>query len=194
MKKYNCLMFGAAVLLAMMFVASQALAAEKTGFVSIGEVVAKSEAGKKAEEQFKKLVEKDRAAIQEREKELQKLKDELEKQRPLLREDVLRTKEADYQKKFRDYQLLVKDSNEELQTKQQEIMKNLIPEIMKIVTAIGEKEKFTMIVDLSIIPMAYHSSENELTQRVIEEFNKAQTSKSPASKAPVSKAPTKKKK
>jgi outer membrane protein len=192
MKKYRVLMIGAGVLLACLLVASPVPAAEKTGFVSIGEVVAKSEAGKKAEEQFKKLVEKDRAAIQEREKELQKLKDELEKQRPLLREDVLRTREADYQKKFRDYQLLVKDSNEELQSKQQEIMKNLIPEIMKIVTAIGQKEKYTMIVDLSIIPMAYHASENELTQRVIEEFNKAQTGKAPASKAPATKAPASK--
>jgi outer membrane protein len=192
MKKYRVLMIGAGVLLACLLVASPVLAAEKTGFVSIGEVVAKSEAGKKAEEQFKKLVEKDRAAIQEKEKELQKLKDELEKQRPLLREDVLRTREADYQKKFRDYQLLVKDSNEELQSKQQEIMKNLIPEIMKIVTAIGQKEKYTMIVDLSIIPMAYHASENELTQRVIEEFNKAQTGKAPASKAPATKAPASK--
>ena len=192
MKKYRGLMFGAFVLLVFMFVTSQAPAAEKTGFVSIGEVVAKSEAGKKAEEQFKKLVEKDRASIQEREQELQKLKDELEKQRPLLREDVSRTREADYQKKFRDYQLLVKDSNEELQAKQQEIMKNLIPEIMKIVTAIGQKEKYTMIVDLSIVPLAYHASENELTQRVIEEFNKAQTGKAPVSKAPATKAPAKK--
>ncbi|MDO9559789.1 MAG: OmpH family outer membrane protein [Syntrophales bacterium] len=177
MKKYRGLMLGAGVLLACLFVASSGLAAEKIGFVSIGEVVAKSEAGKKAEQQFKKLVEKDRVSIQEREKELQKLKDELEKQRPLLREDVLRTKEADYQKKFRDYQLLVKDANEELQARQQNIMKNLIPEIMKIVTAIGQKEKYTMIVDLSIVPLAYHASESELTQRVIEEFNKAPTKK-----------------
>jgi outer membrane protein len=192
MRKCSSLMSSAVVLLALMFVASQALAAEKTGFVSIGEVVAKSEAGKKAEEQFKKLVEKDRAVIQDREKELQKLKDELEKQRPLLKEEVLKAKEADYQKKFRDYQLLIKDANEELQAKQQEIMKDLVPEIMKIVTAIGEREKYTVIVDLSIVPLAYHARENELTQRVIEEFNKAQTGKTPASKTPSSKAPVSK--
>jgi len=189
MRKYSYLISSAAALLALMLVAFPVLAAEKTGFVNIGEVLAKSEAGKKAEEQFKKIVEKDRAAIQEREKELQKLKDELEKQRPLLREDVLRAREADYQKKFRDYQLLVKDANEELQAKQQEIMKNLVPEIMKIVQAIGEKETYTMIVDLSIVPLAYHARENELTQRVIEEFNKVQTGTAPASKAPASKAP-----
>lgn len=189
MKRYRCLMSGAVALLALMFIASQAPAAEKIGFVSIGEVVAKSEAGKREEEQFRKLVEKDRAAIQEKEKELQKLKDELEKQKPLLREDVLRTREADYQKRFRDYQLLVKDANDELQARQQEIMKKLIPEIMKIVTAIGQKEKYTMIVDLSIVPLAYHAKEDELTQRVIEEFNKVHAGKAPPSKAPASKAP-----
>lgn len=192
MKRYRGLIAFAAALIALMFVASPAVAAEKTGFVNMGEVLAKSDAGKKAEEQFRKIVEKDRAAIQEREKELQKLKDDLEKQRPLLREDVLRAREADYQKKFRDYQLLVKDANEELQAKQQEIMKNLVPEIMKIVTAIGEKEAYTMIVDLSIVPLAYHARENELTQRVIDEFNKVQTGKAPVGKAPAGKAPAKK--
>jgi outer membrane protein len=192
-QKCRALMFGAIMLLAGLMIAAPASAAEKIGFISVGEVVAKSEAGKKAEEQFKKLIEKDRAIIQEREKELQKLKDELEKQRPLLREDVLKTREADYQKKYRDYQLLVKDANDELQAKQQEIMKNLIPEIMKIVSAIGQQEKYTMILDLSVVPMAYHARESELTLRVIEEFNKTQTSKAPATKTPATKAPAKKK-
>lgn len=187
MKKYRVWLTGAAALLVLIFFASQAPAAEKTGFVNIAEVLAKSNAGKKAEEQFKKLVEKDKLSIQEKEKELQKLKDELEKQRPLLKEDVLKAKEVDYQKKFRDYQLLVKDANEELQSKQQEIMKNLVPEVMKIVQALGEKEKYSMIVDISIIPMAYHARENEITNRVIEEFNKTQIGKAPASKTPAKK-------
>lgn len=192
MKKYRMWLTVAVVMLAALFIVSQA-AAEKIGFVNIAEVIAKSEAGKKEEEQFKKIVEKDRIAIQDREKELQKLKDELEKQRPLLKEDVLRTREADYQKRFRDYQLLVKDANEELQIRQQDIMKKLVPEIMKVVHAIGEKEKYTMIVDLSIVPMAYHAKEGEMTQRVIDEFNKTPIGKAPASKASTSKTPPKKK-
>jgi hypothetical protein len=64
---------------------------------------------------------------------------------------------------------------------------------MKIVSAIGQQEKYTMILDLSVVPMAYHARENELTQRVIEEFNKTQTSKAPATKTPATKAPAKKK-
>jgi len=177
MTKYRGLISGALVLLAFLFVASLAAAAEKTGFVAIGEVLAKSDAGKRADEQFKKVVEKNKMAIQEKENELKKLKDELEKQRPMLKEEVLKTREADYQKKFRDYQLMVKDANEELQTKQQDMLKSLVPEIMKVVSAIGEKEKYTMIVDLSTIPMAYFAKENNITKRVIEEFNRTYKTK-----------------
>ena len=72
---------------------------------------------------------------------------------------------------------MVKDANEELQAKQQDILKNLVPEIMKVVTAIGDQGKYTMIVDLSTIPMAYHAKENDITQRVVEEFNKTYKSK-----------------
>jgi outer membrane protein len=132
-----------------------------------------SSAGKKAAEDFKKAFEKEKVVIQEREAELKKLKDELEKQRPLLKEDVMKDKETAYQKKFRDYQNLIKDSNEELQARDQDLSKKMIPEILKVVHAIGEKEKYTMIVDVSAIPLAYYSKENSLTKRVVDEFNKA---------------------
>jgi len=151
---------------------SLAAAAEKTGFVDVREIMLTSSAGKRAAEDFKKAFEKDKAAIQEKEAELKKLKDELEKQRPLLKEEAMKEKELAYQKKFRDYQIMVKDSNEELQAKDQDLSKKMIPEILKIVKAIGEREKYSMIVDISAIPLAYYSKENDLTKRVIDEFNK----------------------
>ena len=171
MKRYGW--FVAAMLItALAFAASPAAAAEKTGFVDIREIMLSSGAGKKAAEDFKKAFEKDKAAIQEKEAELRKLKDELEKQRPLLKEEVMKEREIAYQKKFRDYQIMVKDSNEELQAKDQDLSKKLIPEILKLVQSIGEKEKYSMIVDVSAIPLAYHSKENDLTKRVIDEFNR----------------------
>ncbi|MFZ4439004.1 MAG: OmpH family outer membrane protein [Syntrophales bacterium] len=171
MKRYG-LIVGGILILALIIAASPAVAAEKTGFVDIREIMLTSNAGKKAAEDFKKSFEKDKAAIQEKETELKKLKDELEKQRPLLKEDVMKEKELAYQKKFRDYQIMVKDSNEELQAKDQDLSKKMIPEILKLVQSIGEKEKYSMIVDISAIPLAYYSKENDLTKRVIDEFNK----------------------
>ncbi|OIP90283.1 MAG: hypothetical protein COS57_14970 [Syntrophobacterales bacterium CG03_land_8_20_14_0_80_58_14] len=171
MKRYGLFVVGMAVL-SLVLSGSLAAAAEKTGFVDVREIMLTSSAGKRAAEDFKKAFEKDKAAIQEKEAELKKLKDELEKQRPLLKEEAMKEKELAYQKKFRDYQIMVKDSNEELQAKDQDLSKKMIPEILKIVKAIGEREKYSMIVDISAIPLAYYSKENDLTKRVIDEFNK----------------------
>ena len=171
MKRCSLIVVGA-LTVALALSASWAVAADKTGFVDFRKVMLTSNAGKKAAEEYKKAFEKNKAAIQEKENELKKLKDELEKQRPVLKEEAMKEKELSYQKKFRDYQLLVKDSNEELQATDQELSKKLIPEIVKLVQAIGEKEKYTMIVDISNVPLAYYAKEGDLTVRVIDEFNR----------------------
>jgi outer membrane protein len=172
MKKNSLLISGLLVILSVFFVGSQVLAAEKTGFIDMREIMMKSDAGIKASEDFKKFYEKDRAKIQEREVELKKLKDDLDKQKTILTEAAMREKEAAYQKKFRDYQLLVKDINDELQRRDQEISRMLVPDILKVVQAIGEKGKYTMIIDVSTVPLAYHAKENDLTPQVIQEMNK----------------------
>jgi outer membrane protein len=173
MKKLILWSLGAWLLINMALALNCAYAAEKTGFIDLREIMLSSEAGKKASDEFKSAFETNKAAIQQKEDELKKLKEELEKQRTILKEDAYKEKENAYQKKFRDYQLMVKDANEELQNRDQEISKKMIPDIMKVVQAIGEKEKYTMILDVSTIPVAYYNKEYDLTKRVVEEFNKA---------------------
>jgi outer membrane protein len=147
-------------------------AADKTGFVDIQKVMVTSNAGKKAAEDYKAAVEKNKKMIQARESELMKLHDEIEKERPKLKPEVVKEKELAYQKKYRDYELLIKDSNEELQNKDRELSSKIMPEVMKVVQSIGNNEKYTTIIDLSALPIPYHAQENDLTTRVIEEFNK----------------------
>ncbi|MDX9744946.1 MAG: OmpH family outer membrane protein [Syntrophales bacterium] len=147
-------------------------AEEKIGFYDMDQVIRNSEAGKKSIGEIQRIVDKNRPAIQAKEEELQKLKDELEKQRSLMKPDVLKDKEVTYQKKFRDYQILIKDSNEELQAKQQDMVKDFVPEIMKIVKNIGEREKYTLIIDVYTVPVAHWSKAHDLTKKVLDEFNR----------------------
>jgi outer membrane protein len=167
MKKYGLIVAGF-VFLIMAFAGSQAAAADKAGFVNVKEVVFSTAMGKKATEDFNKA----RANLKEKDNELKKLNEELDKQRQLLKEDVLKDKEVSFNKKKRDFQILVKDTEEEFQAKEQELYSKLVPEIMALVRTIGEKEKYVMIVDVSAIPLIYHAKENDLTKRVAEEFNK----------------------
>lgn len=152
--------------------ASQAQEATRIGFVNIEEILATSDIGKAANDEFKNAYEKNRKNIQQKEQELQKLKDELEKQRPILTEQALKEKEISAQKKYRDYQDFVKDANDELNTRRQDLMNKYVPQIMKIVNSLGEREKYAMIVDLSSVPLAYHEKKNNITKRVLDEFNK----------------------
>jgi outer membrane protein len=167
MKRYGVMVAGV-LFLTLILAGSSSAAAEKTGFVNIREVVFSTSIGKKATEEVSKA----RASLKDKDNELKKQSEELEKQRSLLKEDVQREKDDAFKKKIRDFQILVKDTEAEFQEKEQGLYQKLIPEILKLVNSIGEKEKYGMIVDVSAIPLAYYAKENDLTKRVIEEFNK----------------------
>ncbi|MBN1382098.1 MAG: OmpH family outer membrane protein [Deltaproteobacteria bacterium] len=147
-------------------------AVEKTGFINIQEIIRNTEVGKKAVSDIRKDFDKKKIVIQEKEDELKKLKDELDKQGPILTEKARREKEAAYQEKFNRYQQIVRDANEEIQNKQNDVLKGIIPDIMKIVKEIGKKEHFTLIIDVSVVPLAYHDETNDLTQRIVDEANR----------------------
>ncbi|HYA14205.1 MAG TPA: OmpH family outer membrane protein [Syntrophales bacterium] len=171
MKKNDLMIFTLMIVLVIFLYGSYASAAEKIGFIDMRKIMLNSDAGKRATAELAKLYEKDKGQIQAKEAELKKLKEELDKQRAVLTETAMKEKEATYQKKFRDYQLQVKDANDEMQIRDQELSKKLIPEILKVVKAIGNKEKCTVIIDISSTPIPYYSEESDLTDRVIQEFN-----------------------
>jgi len=150
-------------------------AAEKIGFVDVREIMFNSDEGKKATEELKKLVEKNRLLIQGSEAELQKMNDKIEKQRTVLTEAALKEKEAAFQKKLRDYQVLGKEANEDLQAKRQEHNENMLLEIHKVINSVAEKEKYTVIFDLSAI--LFYNKTDDLTKRVVDELNKTYKSK-----------------
>jgi len=103
---------------------------------------------------------------------LKKMKDDLDKQSSIMTASARNEKETAYQKKLRDYQLLVNDTNEELKKRDQEMTQKLMPEIIKIVRSIGEKEKYTLVIDVATMPIPYYDKQSDFSKKVIDEFNK----------------------
>ncbi|HOI74067.1 MAG TPA: OmpH family outer membrane protein [Syntrophales bacterium] len=149
-----------------------AWSAEKVGFVNIQEAMLTSNAGKQMGDEMRRLIAKDKAVIEEKEKELKKLREDLEKQRTVLTESALREKEMTLQKKYRDYQVVAKDFEDDLRAKEQDIFKKLFPEVLKIVRSIAEKEKYTMVLDPYVLQLPYFNAKEDITKRVVEEFNR----------------------
>lgn len=146
----------------------------KIGFINLREIIQTSNAGKKAADELKKIYDKDTQELKSTEDELKKLKDELSKKDTKLTPAELRDKEETYKKKLRAYQLQVNDINEELKKRDLEVLQKLMPGIMKVVNDISEKEKYTIMFDVSTTPFPYYAPGNEITKRVVEEFNKLQ--------------------
>jgi len=169
MKKNICLMTGLVLLI---FVWSSAsFAADKIGFIDLREIMQNSNAGKKAADEFKKLLDKKQAGIKAMENEVKKLKDELDKQSSVMTASARGDKETAYQRKLRDYQILADDSQKELQKRDQEIAQKLIPEIHKAIRIVADKEKYTVILDVTQV--AYYDKSNDISKKVVDEFNKA---------------------
>jgi outer membrane protein len=169
--KRNIYLIAGLVLLLFVW-SSNAFAAEKIGIINIREIIQNSITGKKAAEDLKSLAEKRSAPIKSAENELKKMKDELDKQGSLVTQNARRDREEAYQKKLRDYQLLVNDANAELQKRDQEVFQKLMPEILKVVRAIAEKEKYTLVIDTATMPVPFHAKEIDISKQVIEEYNK----------------------
>ncbi len=170
--KRNIYLLGGIILLLFIW-STNSLAAYKIGFINMREIIQNSTEGKKAGEDLKEVMEKKQASISSAEKELKEMKDELDSQGSSLTASERRDKVDAYQKKLRDYQLLVKDANEELKRRDLELSRKLFPEIVKIVRAIAEKEKYTLVIDVASTPVPYYTKENDFSKKVIEEYNKS---------------------
>ena len=144
------LMMSGFLCLFMAGIASAAERAETIGFVNTREVLFSSVAGKKAKEEMEKLKDKLTLQVKGSAADLQKLNEDFEKQRKsVLDEAGLKSKQAELQDKYSKHQLLIKGADEELRTKEEEIINPMLQEIQKIINAIGEKEKYTAIFDMA---------------------------------------------
>jgi outer membrane protein len=146
-------------------------AADKIGFIDMQEIMYNSIAGKKATDDFQKSYEKKKEGIKSAEAEIKKMRDELDKQGELMTYDSRDKKESAYEKKVRDYHILVQDADDEMQRRDQEMSQKLTMEIIKIVRAIAEKEKYALVIDVANLPVTYYDKENDFSKKVIEEYN-----------------------
>jgi len=170
MKNVTIIICGLFLALSFILHSSPVIAEEKYGVVDMQEILLKCNAGKKNVEILKKMENDKSKPIMEKDAKLRKLKDDLDKQKTVLTQDAFREKEMVIQREMRDLQTMAKDAADEMKLKEREMLDKLIPEIRKVIRTIGEKEKYTMIIDAHA--PVYFRKDTNLTQKVIEELNK----------------------
>ena len=101
----------------------------KVGYVDLQRALNESDAGKAAKERFKVQVDRLQADLKKKKDALDSMKEQLEKKAAVMKAEEARNLESDYQKKLRDFERAYKDSQGELQQKDNELTVELLKEL-----------------------------------------------------------------
>ena len=143
----------------------------KIGYVDLQRALNECEAGKKAKEEFKRQVDKMQGGLQRQKEELESLKERLEKKALVIKDEERRNMELDYRRRLRDFERAYKDSQGELQVKDNELTGDILRELQKTIQAYGQREGYTLILENSSSTVLYSAQNADLTDRVIVEFD-----------------------
>jgi outer membrane protein len=152
-----------ASLLSALFVAGEAMAELKVGYVNTQRIFRDApvaqKAGKKLEGEFAKRDQE----LQGIAKQLQSMKDNLEKNAVTMSESERRTKEKEFADLSRDFQRRQREFREDLNLRQNEENAAVIEKANKAIKQIAEAEKF----DLVLQDVVWVSPRLDITDRVI---------------------------
>lgn len=162
-----------------LFLANVAFAesAPKIGYVDLQRALNESESGKKAKEEFKVQVDKLQAQLKKQKDEIDNLKEQLEKKALVMKEEERTHLEDDYRKKMRDFERNYKDSQTDLQKKDNELTGGIIKDLQDIIRAYGEREGYTLILEATNSAVLYGAKGADLTDPVMQQYNSLHPSK-----------------
>jgi outer membrane protein len=185
--------FGAAVLPMLVAEAQSSAAEVSIVYVDFDKIVAEVDEGQNASELMKKEQQKRQSDIQAMETKIKKLQDDLEKQSKAFSKDALEKKAAEYQQALAEYQQIVMKFNNELSAKEREFFEPIERKVRELLRTIAMRDGYDMILNKRSVP--YGRKDLDLTDKIIQEFNKqyptkkiAPTTSATAKKPPV--APT----
>lgn len=164
---------------ATVLIASVALAegALKIGYVDLQRALNESESGKKAKEDFKVQVDKLQAQLKRQKDDIDSLKDQLEKKSVVMKEEERANLEDEYRRKLRDFERNYKDSQADLQKKDNELTGAIIKDLQDIIRGYGEREGYTLILEATSSAVLYGTKSADLTDEVMKQYNSTRPSK-----------------
>jgi len=141
----------------------------KIGFVDLEKAIRTSKAGKNAKAKFQAQVKRVEANLLKEKDRIEKFRADAEKKGLLLKEGEKRNLEREFQRKLRDYQVRMRDSQDELRQREREAMDEVLKEIANVVSEVGKKEKFILILTRS--QMLYVDQGVDITQKVVDLYD-----------------------
>jgi len=150
----------------------------KIGYVDLQRALNESDAGKKAKEEFKVQVDKLQAQLKKQKDDIDNLKEQLEKKSLVMKEEERGNLEENYRKRLRDFERNYKDSQADLEKKDNELTGAIIRDLQEVIRGYGEREGYTLILESGSSPVLYSAKNADLTEAIIREYNSGHPGKS----------------
>lgn len=147
----------------------------KIGYVDLQRALNESVAGKKAKERFKTQVDKLQADLKKQKDQLDALKEQIEKKSSVMKPDEAVNLQKDYEKKLRDFDRNYKDSQSELQQKDNELTVELLKELQVVIEAFGKESGYSIILEQSSSSVLYGAPDLDLTEQILARYNATKT-------------------
>ncbi len=141
----------------------------KLGFIDLQKVAEESIAGKKATEEYNSLAKLKQEVIDGKRRAIENLRFNLEIQKAGLSDSALRKKFEEIDRLETELERFGQDSEKELDSKYDELYNNMLQEILTLSNIIGEKEKYTLILDKGQI--LYGDDKIDITDSFIKKYD-----------------------
>ena len=154
-------------------VSTSALGAEaiKIGVVDIQQFQKSSKEFQKIGAQLKEKFNQLQKKLDQEKKALQKLEEDFTKKSMMLSLDAKEDKKRELERKKRHFKYLYEDYTAEMKNAEREATRTVGKELEKAVRKIGEKEKFTLILEKNMVGLLYFPNKIDITKKVVEVYD-----------------------
>ncbi len=152
---------------------SRAAAAEdlKIGTVNFQQALNDVEQGKRAKATLKAEFDAKQKKLEAQQEELKKMQEEAQKEGAVMSKDAMAQKQKIFQDKFMELQKSMASYRDELVAKEAKSTGQILQNLKQIVSELGQKEGYTMIVETSQDAVPYTKSKDDITPRVVSLYN-----------------------
>lgn len=171
MKTRNILLCALA-LMAVAALPARASAQTKIAYVDLRKALNDTEDGRKAMNRLSKLKEDLQTKINQKEQAILKMKEDIEKQQNVLAKEALQKRAQEYYQAITELQQNYTQFQRDLVKQEAEETKAILEKLRDIVSRMGKSDNYIMILDISSGAVAWAPAHLDLTDKLIQQYNK----------------------
>ncbi|HEV8540692.1 MAG TPA: OmpH family outer membrane protein [Nitrospiraceae bacterium] len=146
----------------------------RVGVLDPQRVFAETTAGKKAQDSLNAFIKNRQALIELEEKDLKRMEEDLMRQASVLSANARKEREDQFRRRAMEFQQKAQELNREVQDKQKEVLEGFRGKVEKAVEKVAQQLGLQVVLEKSRGSGTVYSEPSlDITQKVIEEFNKA---------------------